>query len=382
MVQTYITSNLLILLNGRQYVGEEKIWVEQMGELIRHISVRYANGFPVAVEVFDLEAFQFKPLTYLQQLDSTSIVNVITDTAYAGVCNALPLPLLQKVVLDTTHCLQSSCFVWRSDTKMVLVDVDGTITRSDVRGYLMPFIGRDWLQPGVVNFMAKIRNNGYGIVYLSSRALGQAIVTSKYFRKLEQDNCTLPEGPIVLSPETLGEQFYRDIIEKDPNRRKLRILSLIKAATQRSPFYAGFGNIREDTELYRELGLPDSRIFQVDPRGVVTCIGTGQRLNYSEWAQLIDQLFPPTNDSILTRRWHNPPQQSMLSNPAQQSVLYTSQQGTPYGASQPQVIPVERNPNGDSSKWLDFVDHVRTFVKTTRTRLEAATEKRHYYFHH
>ena len=56
--------------------------------------------------------------------------------------------------------------------KIVISDVDGTITKSDVRGHIMPRMGIDWAQKGVVELYDKIHINGYGVLYLTARALG------------------------------------------------------------------------------------------------------------------------------------------------------------------------------------------------------------------
>ena len=54
---------------------------------------------------------------------------------------------------------------------MVISDIDGTITKSDVLGHILPVIGRDWAQSGVAQLFSKIRANGYHIMYLSARYL-------------------------------------------------------------------------------------------------------------------------------------------------------------------------------------------------------------------
>ena len=45
--------------------------------------------------------------------------------------------------------------------------------RSDVLGQLMPMMGRDWSQPGVASLYSNIKKNGYEILYLTARAIGQ-----------------------------------------------------------------------------------------------------------------------------------------------------------------------------------------------------------------
>ena len=38
-----------------------------------------------------------------------------------------------------------NAFVWRGDEKVVISDIDGTITRSDVRGMILPKIGMGYI---------------------------------------------------------------------------------------------------------------------------------------------------------------------------------------------------------------------------------------------
>ena len=75
--------------------------------------------------------------------------------------------------------LTCKCYLWEPECKIVISDVDGTITRSDVMGHIMPVLGKDWSQEGVVSLYNKIQNNGYKMVYLSSRPIGQSSQTRK-----------------------------------------------------------------------------------------------------------------------------------------------------------------------------------------------------------
>ena len=42
-------------------------------------------------------------------------------------------------------------FLWDYRSKIVISDVDGTITRSDVMGHVMPRFGNDWSHAGICN---------------------------------------------------------------------------------------------------------------------------------------------------------------------------------------------------------------------------------------
>ena len=49
--------------------------------------------------------------------------------------------------------------------------------RSDVAGQVLPWFGKDWTQNGVTELFNAITDNGYHIVYLSARAIGQVSAT-------------------------------------------------------------------------------------------------------------------------------------------------------------------------------------------------------------
>ena len=141
----------------------------------------------------------------------------------------------------TTRCM-CSIYCWRYDDKIVISDIDGTITRSDVLGQIMPMIGRDWAQSGVTNLYTKIYDNGYKFVYLSARAIGQARTTREYLRSVVQGEIPLPDGPLLLSPTSLISAFHREVIEKKPEEFKISCLKDIQALFPSNPFCAGFGN--------------------------------------------------------------------------------------------------------------------------------------------
>lgn len=69
--------------------------------------------------------------------------------------------------------------------------------------------GKDWTHAGVAKLYTDIANNGYHILYLTSRAIGQADYTRKYLKNVEQDNYYLPDGPVIMSPDRLMTAFHR-----------------------------------------------------------------------------------------------------------------------------------------------------------------------------
>jgi phosphatidate phosphatase LPIN len=75
-------------------------------------------------------------------------------------------------------------FLWNWTDKIVISDVDGTITKSDVLGHVLPQIGKDWSHEGTVNLFKSIESNGYQMLYLTARAIGQADTTKQYLTSL------------------------------------------------------------------------------------------------------------------------------------------------------------------------------------------------------
>ena len=167
----------------------------------------------------------------------------------------------------TTRC-RCHIYLWHHSDKVVISDIDGTITKSDVLGHLLPVIGRDWAQSGVAQLYTKIRNNGYQIMYLSARAIGQASITKDYLQSLKQGDVCLPEGPLFLNPDSLIHAFKREVIDRNPEEFKIRCLKDIQSLFHdKNPFFAGYGNRANDAYAYRAVGIPVSRIFTINPAG-------------------------------------------------------------------------------------------------------------------
>ena len=52
-------------------------------------------------------------------------------------------------------------------------DLDGTVTRSDVLGHMLPRVGLDWSHGGIAKLYANVERQGYKLIYLSSRSIAQ-----------------------------------------------------------------------------------------------------------------------------------------------------------------------------------------------------------------
>ncbi|KAI3762941.1 hypothetical protein L1987_53384 [Smallanthus sonchifolius] len=189
-------------------------------------------------------------------------------------------------------------FLWRWDTRIVISDVDGTITKSDVLGQFMPLVGKDWSHIGVTNLFSAIKENGYQILFLSARSISQADVTRQFLINLKQDGKTLPEGPVVISPDGLFPSLFREVIRRAPHEFKIACLEDIRVCfpADWNPFYAGFGNRDTDEFSYLKVGIPKGRIFIINPKGEVVVNRCNDTKSYNSLHSIVNGIFPPTSE--------------------------------------------------------------------------------------
>ena len=250
--------------------------------------------------------------------------------------------------LQGTATCQSRIFLWRSNSHVVISDIDGTITKSDALGHLFTMVGKDWTHVGVAQLYSKIAANGYEFLYLTSRAIGQAASTRGYLKGVEQDRLQLPDGPVIMSPDRLFTALHREVIQRRPDEFKIACLRDIQklfadeceqvstpgisssedesklntgtgndtkivniniknSNVHQNPFYAGFGNRPTDTKSYKAVGISASRIFLINPAGdlkldKLTFYTPYSASSYSKLTEEVDKVFPPVRSpSSLTR---------------------------------------------------------------------------------
>lgn len=108
-----------------------------------------------------------------------------------------------------TTIVEANIFLFDQMTKFVISDIDGTITKSDVFGQILPLVGQPWYHEGTAEFFQAIQENGYQFIYLSARAIGQSTITRSFLRNISQRGSSLPTGPLLISPDTLITALYR-----------------------------------------------------------------------------------------------------------------------------------------------------------------------------
>ncbi|XP_017335393.1 zgc:123305 isoform X2 [Ictalurus punctatus] len=205
------------------------------------------------------------------------------------------------IVFSVTTQYQGTCrceaaiYLWNWDDKVIISDIDGTITKSDALGHILPQLGKDWTHQGIAKLYHKIHQNGYKFLYCSARAIGMADITKGYLQWVNDKGIVLPKGPVLLAPSSLFSALHREVIEKKPEVFKITCLTDIKDlfSPHKQPFYAAFGNRTNDAFAYKKVGVPETRIFTVNPKGeLIQENSKGHKSSYSHLSELVEHVFP------------------------------------------------------------------------------------------
>ncbi|CAK7270151.1 lipin Ned1 [Sporothrix epigloea] len=195
-------------------------------------------------------------------------------------------------------------YLWKHNVPVVISDIDGTITKSDALGQVLNIIGRDWTHAGVAKLYSDIAANGYNIMYLTSRSVGQADSTRAYLAGILQGGYRLPRGPTILSPDRTMAALRREIYLRKPEVFKMATLRDIRqlyGPQNTHPFYAGFGNRLTDQISYRTVDVPRNRIFTINANAEVSLdlLSLNQlKLTYVNITEVVDHYFPPISTLV------------------------------------------------------------------------------------
>lgn len=161
---------------------------------------------------------------------------------------------------------EARIFLWTPEKPVVVCDVDGTITRTDVRGFVDSVVADSptVAHAGVCRFFASLDAN---IVYLTSRPIAIVDLTRGFLKALTQHGVSMPDGPLLTSRDNIIGALYTELVSKAPDVFKTRALLDVAAAYGRraTPFKAGFGNKTTDYRAYARAGVPHDAIFSIDP---------------------------------------------------------------------------------------------------------------------
>ena len=71
-------------------------------------------------------------------------------------------------------------YLYGQNQRLVISDIDGTITTSNIQGFILPQLGIDAAHDDVVRLLDSIGDRGYTVLYLTARSMGWDQQTREY----------------------------------------------------------------------------------------------------------------------------------------------------------------------------------------------------------
>jgi hypothetical protein len=171
--------------------------------------------------------------------------------------------------------------IWRYSyrDKLVIMDIDGTITKSDITGYIQTvYMGLfSYVHDGIVPFLNALAHTyGCKIVYLTARPLAHQKETKLLLQNIhDSSGHSIPDGPLCPSTDKILQALYREMISKTTMQLKVDLLNGINAVFRAagcekiSPFVLGVGNKEADALAYNLAGIHAEHIFLIDPQSKI-----------------------------------------------------------------------------------------------------------------
>jgi hypothetical protein len=216
------------------------------------------------------------------------------------------------IVFELEGCapLKCSLFVWPSDAKVVVTDLEGVFCRSQQSsrhsGVWISFLGGGSYYSSAasktefdscIRLFAGLSRQGYRVIYLaqgaqSSVPTASSLLSSQdYLASIKASTGeSLPAGPVFKSPDSLVRAFGPSRTEVFKASALRGVKSLFPAS--HNPYHACFCTREGDAVPFARFGFPEGRIFIVSEKRDIrtanrTCLLSFPRLN-----ELLHQIFP------------------------------------------------------------------------------------------
>ena len=141
-----------------------------------------------------------------------------------------------------THDTHDTHYKYESTDKLVVVDIDGTITKSNITGYWQTvFLGvYSYVHEGLVMFLDTLSKSfGFNIVYLTSRPITHVQETKNLLEGVQAvDGYEMPMGPLFMNKESISMAIYREVIANTAMEFKAEVMLSVTSIFRQagSPF--------------------------------------------------------------------------------------------------------------------------------------------------
>ena len=224
------------------------------------------------------------------------------------------LLLDQHKVKGVAH---ASIFLWSYQDRVVVSDIDGTITKSNAQGVVDTILTETYkhCHDGICQLLSSLKQKpNTQILYVTSRPIGLATHTRKFLANLEQGSARLPEGPLLGFGGNIPQLLVMELISMKTHHFKAEILwnQVVKPfrnvanSSSASPiFIAGFGNTMMDVQAYHMAGIDLDKIYLINKKSELAAL---DRKPHQEWTNLTSArngtLFAATLGVPRPRHWY------------------------------------------------------------------------------
>ena len=217
-----------------------------------------------------------------------SSLNLTSDQLKVLNLKSGPNEIIYSISSGSKFIIYVKAFIyfWSSDSRIITCDIDGTVTKSDIRGRLSHIFRYTWIHDGIAKLFTSLDQNSYKIVYLSARPYVEINKTRILLSNINQDGNTMPKGPVILSPSGLRNAFTSEIIYKRSHEFKIEVLENIKSI---------FDECYKPTDAltYRTVGIKESCIFITNSLGQINCDEQKDKsLSYKYLFECLGDYFP------------------------------------------------------------------------------------------
>ena len=198
---------------------------------------------------------------------------------------------------DFDYTQKFNIYRYSQNKKLIITDIDGTITKTDLVGLVCKTLKWGYHHEGVVKFFDEVSKRGYVVIYLTANTLCSDDMTHTYlFSVLQNRNGhSLPRSPVLMSPMTLNKAI-RANSEAKTKMKRARVTSLMELfESNPADVVAGaYGNKPGDTKAYQGANIQDDKIFIINPQSDITNQGNREHTTYEEQSQKewLDKNYP------------------------------------------------------------------------------------------
>lgn len=140
--------------------------------------------------------------------------------------NSIRYEMIHSLNNDRRYSVKADIHLWQSWDKIVVVDIDGTVTKTDVAGFGAEKLGYEYIHQGVCEAVSHISKLGYRILFLTSRAITLAQSTREFLRSIGFSNggTGMPEFGLI----TTTERFLQSLVVGVRSADKFKTVALME----------------------------------------------------------------------------------------------------------------------------------------------------------